>query len=245
MPERHAPATRASCSERHVWDTGASIPSTWCFCAHVPAEIRRLRCRRRSTRSTLIDAEDGQRFGTEGTAADALYVLIQGTLMPSNSEGRIRTASSSAKETWPGVSSLLSNVSFGEDVIACGPARVLQIGKPLLDRLVEQHPAFEEVLQEILCRRLVATLLRTSSIFTVFDESTRTQIARLFEVRRVRRRDQARRGGHGLRRCVPPPPRSHPRKEARRDFHRLLGARTGPRPRARIDPQTFAVQRRG
>jgi CRP-like cAMP-binding protein len=76
-------------------------------------------------------------------------------------------------------------VSYGEDVTACGSARLLRISKALLDELVERHPPFRDLLLEILGRRLIATLFRTSPIFTAFDEDTRTQIAFLFEVRRA------------------------------------------------------------
>ena len=41
------------------------------------------------------------------------------------------------------------------------------------------------MLFEILCRRLIATLLRTNPIFTAFDEGTRRQVACSFEVRRA------------------------------------------------------------
>ena len=84
-----------------------------------------------------------------------------------------------------GVSCLLSNVSYGEDVVACGRVRALRISKLLLDGLVKQHPPFGDVLLEILSRRLVATLLRTNPIFTAFSERTRRQIADAFEVRRA------------------------------------------------------------
>ncbi len=175
---RSPPPPEPLVSERPCAGTLAQLPSMLLF-ADVPGEVLDALVRK----STLIDAEDGQRFVTEGTAADALYVVIQGNAV--EQRGADSQSLLLGEGDVAGVSSLLSNVSYGGDVIACGPALVLQIGKPLLDQLVEQHPAFEDVLQEILCRRLVATLLRTSPIFTVFDESTRTQIARLFEVRRA------------------------------------------------------------
>ena len=76
-------------------------------------------------------------------------------------------------------------MSYGEDIIACGRVRTLRIDKLLLDELVERHPPLGDVLLEILCRRLIATLLRTNPIFTAFDETIRREIAGLFEVRRA------------------------------------------------------------
>jgi CRP-like cAMP-binding protein len=158
--------------------TLAQLPSMLLF-AEVPRDILSVLVRR----STLIDAEDGQRFVTAGTAADALYVLVQG-----NAVAQRATDTQSlllGEGDVAGVSCLLANVSYGEDVTACASARLLRISKTLLDELVERHPPFRDLLLEILGRRLVATLFRTSPIFTTFDEDTRTQIAHLFEVRRA------------------------------------------------------------
>ena len=165
-------------SQRPSAATLAQLPSMPLF-AEVPRYILEALIRE----STLIDVEDGQRLVTADTRADALYVLVEG-----NAVGRrgsdLRTLLLGEGDV-AGVSCLLSNVSYGEDVIACGRVRALRISKLLLDGLVRQHPPFDDVLFEILSRRLVATLLRTNPIFTAFDERTRRQIAGLFEVRRA------------------------------------------------------------
>jgi CRP-like cAMP-binding protein len=165
-------------SKRPSAATLAQLPSMPLF-AEVPRYILESLIRE----STLIDVEDGQRLVTNGTTADALYVLVEGNVV-----GRRGTDHRSlllGEGDVAGVSCLLSNVSYGEDVIACGRVRALRISKLLLDRLVQQHPPFGDVLLEILSRRLVATLLRTNPIFTAFDERTRKAIASLFEVRRA------------------------------------------------------------
>ena len=156
----------------------AQLPSMPLF-AEVPLHILEALIRE----STLIDADDGQNLVTANTNAEALYVLVQG-----NAVGRrgsdMRTLLLGEGDV-AGVSCLLSNVSYGEDVVACGRVRALRISKLLLDGLVKQHPPFGDVLLEILSRRLVATLLRTNPIFTAFNERTRRQIADAFEVRRA------------------------------------------------------------
>ncbi|MDH3201118.1 MAG: cyclic nucleotide-binding domain-containing protein [Myxococcales bacterium] len=158
--------------------TLAQLPAMPLF-AEVPRNILEALVRE----STLVDVEDGQRLVTAGTTADALYVLVEG-----NAIGQRGTDLQSlllGEGDVAGVSCLLSNVNYGEDVIACGRVRALRISKLLLDRLVEQHPPLDDVILEILSRRLVATLLRTNRIFTAFDERTRKNIAGLFEVRRA------------------------------------------------------------
>jgi CRP-like cAMP-binding protein len=165
-------------SQRPSAATLAQLPSMPLF-AEVPRYVLEALVRE----STLVDAEDGQRLVTAGTSADALYVLVEGSVV-----GRRGTDCRGlllGEGDVAGVSCLLSNVSYGEDVVACGRVRALRISKLLLDRLVQQHPPFGDVLLEILSRRLVATLLRTNPIFTGFDESTRKAIASLFEVRRA------------------------------------------------------------
>ncbi|MBW1906575.1 MAG: cyclic nucleotide-binding domain-containing protein [Deltaproteobacteria bacterium] len=165
-------------SQRPSAATLAQLPSMPLF-AEVPRYVLEALVRE----STLVDTEDGQRLVTAGTSADALYVLVEGSVVErrgTDCRGLLLGEGDVA-----GVSCLLSNVSYGEDVAACGRVRALRISKLLLDRLVQQHPPFGDVLLEILSRRLVATLLRTNPIFTGFDESTRKAIASLFEVRRA------------------------------------------------------------
>lgn len=174
-----APAAEPLVSQRPSAAALAQLPSMPLF-AEVPRRVLQALVKE----STLVDVGDGQRLTTAGTSADALYVLVEGNAVGCRDidhqnlllgEGDIA-----------GVACLLSNVSYAEDVLACGRVRALRIGKPLLDALVREHPPFGDVLLEVLSRRLIATLLRTNSIFTGFDKSTRVNIARLFEVRRAR-----------------------------------------------------------
>jgi len=165
-------------SQRPSAATLAQLPSMPLF-AEVPPHILRSLVRE----STLVDVQDGQRLITAGAAADALFVLIEGNVVAQR--GTDRRSLLLGEGDVAGVSCLLSNVNYGEDIFACGRTRALRISKTLLDSLVEQHPAFGDVLLEVLSRRLVATLLRTNPIFTAFDERTRVKIARLFEVRRA------------------------------------------------------------
>jgi CRP-like cAMP-binding protein len=165
-------------SQRPSAATLAQLPSMPLF-AEVPRGLLQTLVRE----SGLVDVEDGQRLTTAGMSADALYVLVEG-----NAVGRRALDVQSmllGEGDVAGVSCLLSNVSYGEEVVACGRVRALRIGKELLDRLVARHPPFGDVLLEVLSRRLIATLLRTNPIFTAFDEVTRKQLARLFEVRRA------------------------------------------------------------
>ncbi len=159
-------------------NTLAQLPSMPLF-AEVPRDILSTLVRE----STLVDVDDGQRLVTAGTTADALFVLVEGNVVGQRGTD-IRSLLLGEGDV-AGVSCLLSNVNYGEDIVACGRVRALRISKLLLDRLVEAHPPFGDVLLEILSRRLIATLIRTNPIFTKFDEQTRKRIAQMFEVRRA------------------------------------------------------------
>jgi CRP-like cAMP-binding protein len=175
--ERPKPSD-ALISQRPSAATLAQLPSMPLF-----AEVPRGLLQTLVKESELVDVQDGQRLTTAGTSADALYVLVEGNAVgrrDSDVQGMLLGEGDVA-----GVSCLLSNVSYGAEVVACGRVRALRIGKDLLDRLVARHPPFGDVLLEVLSRRLIATLLRTNPIFTAFDQVTRKQLAGLFEVRRA------------------------------------------------------------
>ncbi len=175
----HRPSPRESqMSLRPSAKTLAQLPSMALF-AEVPRDILNTLVRE----STLVDMEDGQRMVTSGTTADALFVLVEGNVV--GQRGTDVRSLLLGEGDVAGVSALLSNVNYGEDIVACGRVRALRISKLLLDRLVESHPPFGDLLLEILSRRLIATLLRTNPIFTAFDEETRKRIAGMFEVRRA------------------------------------------------------------
>jgi len=159
-------------------NTLAQLPSMPLF-AEVPRDVLDTLIRE----STLVDVEDGQRLVTSGTTADALFILVEGNVV--GQRGTDVRSLLLGEGDVAGVSCLLSNVNYSEDITACGRVRALRISKLLLDRLVEVHPPVGDVLFEILSRRMLATLLRTNPIFTAFDEETRKKIACMFEVRRA------------------------------------------------------------
>jgi CRP-like cAMP-binding protein len=176
--ERPAPP-ESLVSQRPSAAALAQLPSMPLF-AEVPRRVLQALVKE----STLVDVEDGQRLTTAGTNADALYVLVEGNAVGVRDFDHQNLLLGEGDVA--GVACLLSNVSYAEDIIACGRVRALRIGKSLLDSLVRSHPPFGDVLLEVLSRRLIATLLRTNPIFTGFDSSTRANIARLFQVRRAR-----------------------------------------------------------
>lgn len=156
----------------------AQLPATPLF-AEVPHEV----LERIVRESRLVDLEDGEQLIEAGTTADALYALVEGRVQlkrPSQNEPIVLTEGDLV-----GISCLLDRVNYEASATAMGNVRALRISKLLLDRLVDEHPHLEELLLEILGRRLIANLVRSSSVFSVFDDRMRAKLANLFEVRRA------------------------------------------------------------
>jgi CRP-like cAMP-binding protein len=172
------PLTVDGLSERPTAEHLAQLPSMPLF-AEVPQAV----LARMVKESRLIDLEPGENLIQRGTTADALFALVEGSVQ------MIRAADEDAivlsEGDVVGVSSLLERVCYEGDVTARTKVRALRISKLLLDQLVADHPALGDVLLEVLGRRLVATLVRTSPMFSSFDNGIRPAVASMFEVRRA------------------------------------------------------------
>jgi len=156
----------------------AELPSMPLF-----AEVPRPILMRMVRESRLVDLEPDQPLIERGTTADALFVLIEGSVevMRHSSQDTVVLSEGDVL----GISCLLDRVTYQGDAVARTPARALRISKLLLDRLVAEHPPLGDLLLELLGRRLVATVVRSAPLFAGFHNHTRWEVAALFEVRRA------------------------------------------------------------
>ena len=177
LADRKAP-TPGGLTERPPAEHLAQLPSMPLF-AEVPRPVLSQLLRE----SRLVDLEPGGLLIERGTTADALYALIEGTVQLIREQDKDAVVLSEGDVV--GVSCLLNRVSYEGDVTASTQVRALRISKLLLDRLVAEHPALGDVLLEVLGRRLVSTLVRTSPMFSSFDNGARAEVAAMFGVRRA------------------------------------------------------------
>src|SRR5690606_7008881 len=84
-----------------------------------------------------------------------------------------------------GETCLFPGVTRRADVVAKSALTVLSIGSEALRAIVAEHEKVGDVLYELLSKRLLANLLKTSELFSAFDPSTRSELAKLFELRRA------------------------------------------------------------
>lgn len=165
-------------SERPTAEHLAQLPSMPLF-TEVPKSV----LARLVRESRLIELEPGGTLIEGGTTADSLFVLIEGSVhLVRAQQGDIIILS---EGDVVGISCLLDRVNYESDVIARTSVLALRISKLLLDRLVGEHPALGDLLLEVLGRRLVATLVRTSPMFSSFDSRARSKVAGMFGVRRA------------------------------------------------------------
>jgi CRP-like cAMP-binding protein len=174
-PPEPAPGTF---TERPPASQLALLPSMPLF-----AEVPQGALARLVRESQLVELGPGSTLIERGTTADAFYVLLEGSvqLVRPKEEDCIVLSEGDVV----GISCLLDHVTFEGHVTTRTKVRALRVSKLLLDQLVQEHPVVADVMLEILGRRLVATLLRTSPMFNAFDAPTRSKVASMFGVRRA------------------------------------------------------------
>ncbi|MGB3050366.1 MAG: cyclic nucleotide-binding domain-containing protein [Polyangiales bacterium] len=169
-----------SLDERPTPEHLAQLPSVPLF-----AEIPHPMLARIVQESRLIVLEPGESLIERGTTADALYVLVEGSVQLIRAIDEDVMVLSEGDVV--GISCLLERVCYEGDVTAQTKVSALRVSKLLLDRLVEEHPPLGDILLEMLGRRLVSTLIRTAPMFAGLDNGTRSEVAAMFEVRRAHR----------------------------------------------------------
>jgi CRP-like cAMP-binding protein len=156
----------------------AALPSISLFAEVPPAALSRL-----IQHADLVELGRGELLIRAGDPADALFVIVSGDLevdWPG-----LATPIAISEGSIVGETCLLDAVMRRADVRTVTRVSALRIPKTVLDAIQAEFPAVGEVLLELLTRRLISNLLRTNPLFAGFDPETRTELARLFEVRRA------------------------------------------------------------
>lgn len=156
----------------------ASLPSISLFAEVPPAALSRL-----IQDADLVELGRGELLIRAGDPADALFVIVSGDLevhWPG-----LPTPFAIGEGSVVGETCLLDAVTRRADVRTVTRVSALRIPKTVLDEMKAEFPAVGEVLLELLTRRLIGNLLGTNPLFAGFDPDTRTELARMFEVRRA------------------------------------------------------------
>jgi len=165
-PEPPAPATLAS------------LPLFPLF-----AELPRSALSRMIAGSQLIELAHEAHVLRHGDYSDALYGIVDGSVnvvVP----GQAFELTLAEGDVF-GESVLLEDDRSHADVIVMGQLTALRVPRDVLLDIVQEHPPLAGLVLELLTRRLLGNLLQVSPLFQEFDPATKSELARLFEVRRV------------------------------------------------------------
>jgi CRP-like cAMP-binding protein len=156
--------------------------------------------RRVIDRVRLLEIAEGEVLFRETDPADALYVVVDGAVVPIAEGGP-------EGETRRKLAVLESGEFFGElGLVADRPrnttiqtivdTRLLEIDRPMMWDLIRERPEILSVILRFLRERLVDRLVRTSPIFAAFARVDRARFARQFRFLEIQDASQVIQQGH-------------------------------------------------
>lgn len=131
----------------------------------------------------LVELPPGARVITRGEPADALYCIVDGSV--SVSVPGIPDAPILGEGDVFGESCLLDGAIRQADVDVTSSLTALRVPRAVLDAVVQRAPELDDVLFELLARRVLVNFLATAPLFTVFAPADRRILARSFQLRRA------------------------------------------------------------
>ncbi len=156
----------------------AALPAMPLFADIPPDALRSL-----VSNAELVEVAAGTTIVTEGSAANALYVLTEGTARVTSP--RVARPILLTEGEVFGESCLVDSGARQANVVAHTDVSALRIRKDTLDALCTAHPQLHDVLLELLTRRLVSNLMTTSPIFCDLPKEVQRKLATSFEIRRA------------------------------------------------------------
>lgn len=149
------------------------------------AEVPKLALTSLIESSQLVELSQGQTVIRIGEPADALFGIVEGSVRVMVPDTMPQRSVVLAEGDVFGEACLLRDEPRHADVIVEGMLVALRIPKAVLAELMLQYPAIEEVLLEMLTRRLLHNLLHASALFIEFDPVSKCELGRAFEILRV------------------------------------------------------------
>lgn len=127
----------------------------------------------------------GEVIAEEGDFGDSLFIVVSGTLRVEKrrKDGPPLVLNLLKPNTFFGEIALLGSGVRSATVVADTDAQLLELTRPVLDDLLEEHPAVNAVMRRFYRERLFSDLLKTSPLFrTVGKDQVRALVAKFKEV---------------------------------------------------------------
>jgi CRP-like cAMP-binding protein len=132
----------------------------------------------------VVELGAGEVVLAEGSAGDAFYLIVEGSVRVKKGRTEVALLGPGA---FFGEFAVLSDQRRHATVESVSGVRLLEIGKPMLDRLVADHPGVARILRAFYSDRLLATLLQTAPFFRDLQPEERAEVATRFRPRRFGR----------------------------------------------------------
>ncbi len=124
----------------------------------------------------------GEKIITQGTAGTAMYIMVQGEVEVTTTEGGQTVCLGLLREGAVfGEVALVTASDRNVTVEAKSDVMALAVSRKIASRLVRQHPPVLKVLLRLVRDKLMATLAETHELFTPFGREERHTFMRLFK----------------------------------------------------------------
>jgi CRP-like cAMP-binding protein len=178
-------SSKASRSTRRSSDRGASLrtelANTPLFgdldAASLHTLIRRVR---------VVTLESGQILFRQGDAANSLYVIVEGAVVPIAEGERRRKLAVLERGEFFGEIGLMTKQPRNATIEALVDTKLLAIDRRLLWKLIAKEPSVAKSLLRFLRVRMIDRQIRTNLFFAAFSHGEREAVARQFRILEVK-----------------------------------------------------------
>jgi cAMP-dependent protein kinase regulator len=138
----------------------------------------------------LVELDEGQVLFRQGDRADALYVVVEGAVVPIAEDeahpGHPTRLAVLEAGAFFGEIGLVTNRPRTATIQTLVPTQLLAVDRALLWSLLRERPDCFAIVLRFLRERLVDRLVRTSPLFAAFAEAERSQVAKEFRLLEVK-----------------------------------------------------------
>jgi CRP-like cAMP-binding protein len=137
--------------------------------------------------SRFVELREGEILFREGDPSKALYVIVEGAVIPISERDNERHLNVLEEGQFFGEIGILTNERRMATIKAMVDTRLLAIDRSVIRELVRAEPEVLKTLLRFFRERLIDMQIKTSPFFTAFTRAERSAVARQFRLLEVRR----------------------------------------------------------
>ncbi|HEB89581.1 MAG TPA: cyclic nucleotide-binding domain-containing protein, partial [Deltaproteobacteria bacterium] len=137
-------------------------------------------------RIRVVTLEAGQVLFRQGDAANSLYVIVEGAVVPIAEGERRRKLAVLERGEFFGEIGLMAKQPRNATIEAIVPTKLLAIDRRVLWELIAKEPSVAKSILRFLRARLIDRQMRTNPFFAAFAHAEREAVARQFRILEVK-----------------------------------------------------------